>query len=52
LLAINKQTIPTACNYGKTTIYDFFNDLWNTPEPKGEQDKKGEVGEVNLLITS
>jgi hypothetical protein len=30
----------------------FFNDLWNPQKPKGEQDKKGEVGEENLLITS
>jgi hypothetical protein len=36
----------------KQPIYYFFNDLWNTPKPKGEQDKKGEVGEENLLITS
>jgi hypothetical protein len=36
----------------KQPIYDFFNDLWNTQKPKGEQDNKGEVGEENLLITS
>ncbi len=30
----------------------FFNDLWNTQKPKGEQDKNGEVGEENILITS